>query len=256
MRSFLRLLTLAAALTTAVLAAPPVVPHRGCAAPTTVYPHVEAQIKTKIQELFPAGGAPQFAPLAPKTIPVVFHVISEAVGTGNVSDADILAQVDVLNADYAPNYTFSLLGITRTVNDGWFNNAGPDTPEQDELKSTLRQGDASTLNVYTVGFTSGAGAGLLGYATFPSSFSSAPSDDGVVILFSSLPNGASAPYNLGRTLTHEVGHWVGLFHTFQGGCNGVGDQVSDTPAEASPAFGCPVGRDTCRNKPGKDPITK
>ncbi len=66
------------------------------------------------------------------------------------------------------------------------------------MKSQLRKGTAADLNVYSVGFNSGAAAGLLGYATFPSDYSGNPTDDGVVILYSSVPGGTAAPYNLGR----------------------------------------------------------
>jgi hypothetical protein len=184
-------------------------------------------------------------------VPTYVHVIRNSSGGGDVSDAKINAQISVLNDAFAGQYSFSLVATTRTNNNTWYTCSGGSCETQ--MKNALRQGSADDLNIYL----NNMGGGLLGWATFPSSYSSQPMMDGVVVLNQSVPGGSAAPYNLGDTATHEVGHWLGLYHTFQGGCKkqgSQGDGVSDTPAEKSPAFGCPVGRNSCANIVGLDPI--
>ncbi|KAF8665777.1 hypothetical protein AX16_000224 [Volvariella volvacea WC 439] len=202
------------------------------------------------------NGPLNYPAFAGSTIDVHFHVISEdsSPNGGYVNDTQIWDQLGVLNQAYnGTNITWILASVSRVTNADWFHNAGPGAKQQTEMKRALRRGNSTTLNVYTVGFTDGPNNGLLGYATWPWDYNHRPLDDGVVILHSSLPGGSTTNYNLGHTLTHEVGHWTGLFHTFQGGCSGTGDMVDDTPAEASPATGCPIGRDTCPSE-GLDPI--
>lgn len=188
------------------------------------------------------------------TIPVYWHVINNgtSLANGNIPDSQIAAQISVLNAAYASTgWQFQLVSTDRTTNATWYTCSGGTCESQ--MKNALRQGSADDLNIYS----NNMGGGLLGWATFPSSYASSPKMDGVVLLYSSVPGGTAAPYNLGDTGTHEVGHWMGLYHTFQGGCARQatgGDGVADTPAEKSPAYGCPVGRNSCANIAGNDPI--
>ena len=214
------------------------------------------------------GGADEAARIYPNgsiTINVYFHVVSRTDGTGNVPDAWLNNQINAMNEHYsgldtpvyrtaASNTSFRFInaGVTRTVNDSWYA-AGPGSAAQTAMKNALHQGTADDLNFYT-----NSGGGYLGWATFPNEYAGAPSQDGIVCYWASLPGSSYVPYNEGDTGTHEAGHWLGLFHTFQGGCTSPNDGVADTPAERSSFFGCPGNKspDTCKgpNSPGVDPV--
>lgn len=233
------------------------------AAAGVVEPNVEEAYRDEIAGLPDGISARQLsaqyrrAP-GPVTIPVAFHVIQGSGGSGAVSDFAIADQIDVLNDSYSgvsggtdTGLRFELVSTDRTTNPAWLP-MDYDSAKSRQMKNQLHEGGSRTLNVYTTVLNDG----LLGWATFPSNYDGAPKIDGVVIDYGTLPGGALVPYDLGATLTHEVGHWVGLYHTFAGnpdGCAEPGDLVADTPPEQSYADGCPVGRDTCPAA-GQDPI--
>lgn len=195
-----------------------------------------------------SGAPPPPLAVTGGVINVYFHVIHSGA-EGQLSTAEVRNQMTVLDEAFAgTGWSFNLAGTDYTDNASWFTMS---SGAEAQAKAALRQGGAGDLNIYTAN----PGGGLLGWATFPWWYADSPTDDGVVVLYSSLPGGTAAPYNEGDTATHEVGHWMGLYHTFQGRCQTRrgGDFVSDTPAERSPAYGCPVGRDSCRGE-GPDPI--
>jgi hypothetical protein len=197
----------------------------------------------------PGGGGGAQPWQGPANVDVYFHVITNG-SQGNVSADAIDAQMGVLQAAFlSSDIHFTLMPINYRSSSAWYNLTKGSVAES-AMKSQLRQGGAKALNVYVANLQ----GGLLGWATFPSSYNNSPSMDGVVILNSSIPGGSAAPYNLGDTAVHEVGHWLGLYHTFQGACSKQGDLVADTPAEKSAAFGCPTGRDSCLGIAGLDPI--
>ena len=209
------------------------------------------------------------------SVPVYVHVLySSRTNTPNVTEAQITSQISVLNASYGgqnvgaanplPDGNNANAGVTFTLSDATPTTTGlidfqnnskwsslkPGSGGERDAKTKLRMGGADALNIYT----SDLGRSLLGWATFPWDYAGNPKMDGVVIDYRSLPSGSYTNYNYGDTATHEVGHWFGLYHTFQGGCASPGDSVDDTAAESGATYGCPSPRpDTCSGG-GADPI--
>lgn len=208
---------------------------------------------------------PEYAPHghAIYRIPVVVHVIQTSTGQGQISDGLVESQIDVLNEDFRAiagslgqngndaRIQFHLAtedplgnpttGITRTTNNTWFNDSGA-------YFENLAWDPSRYLNIYT-----NLASGALGYVPdLPQSGLVGSNADRVVILWSAFGRNApiGSPYNLGRTVTHEVGHYLGLYHTFDFGCGSgacytTGDRLCDTNSEANPVFGCPGSSTSC-----------
>ncbi len=171
----------------------------------------------------------------PLTIVVQFiHIVDG--NNGKVTADQRKKQIQVLNDAYqTTNVKFDYDENSTIVKDNatWFQ-MGHGTPAERAAKEALHKDPKKFLNFYTCA----PPGGLLGWATFPWDLGSKPELDGVVLAFDTLPDGAASRFNEGDTGTHEVGHWCGLYHTFQDACTMENDRIADTLSHAI-QFGTP-----------------
>ena len=217
------------------------------------------------QETRPGVVARSVEPLLPDTvvIPVYAHVIKgrhrgEQTRVGPRRLRNLLT---ILNNGMAARqsststsarYRFRLADVDYRKRDSWYH-AFFYGPRDRKMKRALHRGNARTLNLYING-GGPRNQPVLGWARFPWQYASAPRLDGVSVHVASLPGGRATGYNQGDTLIHETGHWLGLFHTFENGCEAPGDLVVDTAPEAEPSFFCQTTRDTCPGDLDRDPV--
>ena len=181
-------------------------------------------------------------------VQVAWHVIHASNGAGNISNDMIVDQIEVLNDAYAPyDIFFTLVSVDYTMNDNWFTDMNQ---YESAYKQQLNIDPVHHLNIY-----SGNMPGLVGWSYLPYQWPEGSYMHGVCLLYSCLPGGTAYPYNAGDTATHEVGHYLGLEHTFRNGCSTNNDYVDDTPQEddGNNIYNC-NNTDTCPNDPGSDPI--
>ena len=207
---------------------------RRCGCPRPSYVR-RRQLDAKIREFREANATFREAP-GTLRIPIQFTHITDGA-TGAVDETQRKDQVNILNTAYSKHgieFTYKEGNSQVVDNADWFR-MGHGSAAERAAKTAQQVDPETTLNFYTTN-----GGGLLGWATFPWELEGDPILDGVVVLYSSLPGIGAPPYNLGQTATHEIGHWLGLYHTFQGGCSATGDHVGDTTGHSGPNYGKPV----------------
>lgn len=244
------------------------------------------QFEDWLQSIEQAGGGKGNSNMSTQSvfnIPVIVHVIHNGTGIGsgsNVSNAQIISQINILNRDFNGTNTdtnlipaafkpllgkfkinFCLAVVNPTggilaepgVNRINRNTAGWTAPPYTNMtywNNTIKPQSIWDVNRYMNMWVGDLGSGLLGFATFPnpgtSGLSGIPAPygsattDGVVINFTAFGNTgtAQAPFNLGRTATHEVGHWLGLRHVW-GDASCGSDFCNDTPTQSNSTYNCP-----------------
>lgn len=231
---------------------------------TTIANATEDLIKTSKELLrnrhkgSPAGlGSLHQRRQGPIVVNVYFHVVTKTESAGSITQEMATQQIQALNVAYNPyDIQFNLQDTTFTVNDAWA--VGADADDQ-VMKQTLRKGTYKDLNIY---FQSDLEGYVLGKCSLPAEIHgtvdpSAYASDGCNVNANTMPGGSISEYNLGQTAVHETGHWLGLFHVFEGyACEGDGDMIEDTPLQGASTDGCPIDntQDSCPTAPGVDSI--
>jgi len=247
-----RLVTLLAMAVGAMAAAAPSQPGRKCGSPGNNEIAALNRNASAIEAANAAMGLVESA--ATLVVDTYFHVVAAGkdVSDGYVSQETMTKQLAAMNSAFEPyGIQFNLKGTDWTINKRWAIDQ-----KTKKMKRTLRKGDYKTLNIY---FQKRLEDDNLGYCYFPTGPPAPGTNkfnrDGCSIDSASVPGGSYEGYNLGLTTVHEIGHWFGLLHTFEGQkCSGEGDLVDDTPQQISATVGCPEGRDSCPKNPGLDPI--
>ena len=190
-----------------------------------------------------------------------FHIMIDSLGNGNITDEVVHHSIDLLNEGFSgrikrgnkdcygnrmsgidTSIRFVLKNITRTQRDDWLRVDKDDFYMRAEQSNALRMGTCSTLNVYTMTSDVYGGWASGPIMCNPEHFSLM---DGIWINYATLPK-STCSQKRPVVLIHEVGHWVGLDHVFEGGCaDYFGDGVKDTPYQKEVNNGCPIGSDTC-----------
>ncbi|TGD57689.1 M43 family zinc metalloprotease [Flavobacterium humi] len=249
---------------------------------TETFPEVKERLELQDKSIYEEGmqlsrNALAIPPSGSITIPVVVYVVHDGTPLTNISDAQVNAQLLALNNYFlntgiqfclatkanttSPVPVANASDIQTTTGIIHVNNPGLSnhfSSSQSSLVATASPQITKDryLRIWVVKSIDGNNSGILGYSMYPNT---SPVFDGIVMRYDVFGNGNPnllANYNMGKVLVHEVGHYLALYHTFDGSCSNTsnnclldGDHVCDTPAVAAPNFNCVPGTNSCPETP-------